>query len=290
MSMRRGFTLSLIAVASTCLVFAVTCGKDESASSSKGAKKRKSFGERPNENGNNEEPTGNGTGPGPTKPTRKGAYKEASVDNGGTIKGTVTYTGSKAMGKYTVDKDTEVCTHGGEPDESLIVNDGKLENAVVYIPDISEGKKWEIESVTVNNTECRFEPRMQIGRSKGIIIAKNSDPILHNTNFVLKMNGTGKTLANIALPKKDQTVEKKLKKDGMVSVTCDVHKWMQGYVYVSPNPYAVITDKDGSFTMSEVPAGEYDATVWHETLGEKQAKVKVEAGGEATLDFEYTDG
>jgi plastocyanin len=292
MSTYRRLRLPLIAIASACLAFAITCSKDEGGGGkSGGAKKRKTFGERPvTDNGTGEENGDNGNTPQPTN-NKKATYKVLdSVENAGAVKGTVTYKGAKTMGNYQVDKDTEVCTSGGKPDESLIVSDGKLRNAVVSIDGISQGKKWDSEAVTVDNKECVFAPRMQIAPAKGTIIAKNSDPVLHNTNLVLKMNGTGKTLANIALPKKDQTVEKKLKKEGMVSVTCDVHKWMQGWVFVSPTPYAAVTGDDGAFSMGDVPPGEYDAKVWHETLGEKQAKVKVEAGGEATLDFEYTDG
>ncbi len=213
---------------------------------------------------------------------------EDAVANAGTIKGTVTYKGSQKAGTLAIDKDTEVCKHGGESNEIIVASaDGKLKNAVIYIEGIAKGKKWENDKVEVDNHECMFHPRVQLLPNGGAIVAKNSDPVLHNTNLTLKLNGTGKTLANIALPKQGQTAEKKMKKAGVVSVTCDVHKWMQAYVFVSDNPYVAVSGDDGTFEIDEVPAGEYVAKIWHETLGEKEAKVKVDAGGQATLDIAF---
>ena len=119
----------------------------------------------------------------------------------------------------------------------------------------------------------------------GFTLKRNSDGVLHNTNLTL-VEGN-KKIANIALPKKDQVVEKPLKKAGLVDVRCDAHDWMQGYVYVTENPYAAVTDANGAFTMADVPAGEHKAWVWHEVLGEKEATVTVEAGGAATLDIAF---
>lgn len=273
---------------------AVSCNKDEQGDKAGAAGKGKN--KKPDTagdgdgdssgDGDGEKPVGDGDSGG----SSGGGYTAVdSVDNPGKVKGTVTYKGTKKMGTLSIDKDTEICKHGGEPDESLVVSgSGQLKNAVVRIEGISKGKKWDHDKVTVDNKECMFHPRVQLVPTKGTVIAQNSDPVLHNTNLTLKMNGTGKTLANIALPKQGQQTEKKLKKQGgVISVTCDVHKWMQSFLYVSDSPYLAVTGDDGSFAIDQVPAGEYTAKVWHEALGEKEAKVKVDGGGEASVDFAF---
>jgi len=47
-----------------------------------------------------------------------------------------------------------------------------------------------------------------------------------------------------------------------------------------------VTDANGAFKLTDVPAGSYDVKVWHETLGEATVKVTVAAGAEAKADFE----
>jgi plastocyanin len=219
-------------------------------------------------------------------PAASGYAELDSVPNAGVIKGTVTYTGTKQSPTLNITKDTTVCTHGGQPDGSLEAKDGKLKNAVVAITDpIAQGKKWEFEKVVVDNKECAFVPRIQIGRAGGKVEATNSDQLLHNVN--LQNKEAKKTLANVALPAPGMKQSKDLKDAGLVEVKCDVHEWMHAWIYVSPHPYAAITKEDGTFELTDVPAGEYNAKVWHETLGEATAKVKVDPGGTATLDHAF---
>jgi hypothetical protein len=111
---------------------------------------------------------------------------------------------------------------------------------------------------------------------------------LHNSHFFLMEGATKKNLVNMALPKKDQVIEntKILRKDGLVSVQCDAHDFMQGYIWVLPNPYGAVTGDNGDFKLTDVPAGKYTLKVWHEGLGEKTIPVTVEAGKDAKVSVE----
>jgi hypothetical protein len=230
-------------------------------------------------------------------PAKEDVYTELdAVPSAGVIKGTVTYTGTKQPGKLQVTKDMQVCTHGGEPDGRLQLADGKLKNAVIAITDdIQRGKRWESSKALVDNKECLFDPRVQIGRYQGEVEAKNSDPVFHNANLARvdsnsganNSGGSSDMLANVALPLQGQSQTKSLKKSGMVAVKCNVHEWMQAWIYVSKHPYAAVTQADGSYEIAGVPPGEYNAMVWHEELGQVSAKVKVPPGGTATLDHAF---
>ena len=54
------------------------------------------------------------------------------------------------------------------------------------------------------------------------------------------------------------------------------------------HPYYAVTDGEGKFSLSDVPAGEYEVKIWHETLGETMQNVTVEAGGDASLAVELS--
>ena len=60
---------------------------------------------------------------------------------------------------------------------------------------------------------------------------------------------------------------------------CNIHPWMHGYYVVVKGPYA-ITDDNGTYTIENVPPGNYTVTAWQETYGTQTQKVTV-AGGQA---------
>jgi hypothetical protein len=50
---------------------------------------------------------------------------------------------------------------------------------------------------------------------------------------------------------------------------------MLGWVYVADNPYYAITAKDGSFTIADIPAGNYTLVAWQEFTGPTETPITV---------------
>lgn len=50
---------------------------------------------------------------------------------------------------------------------------------------------------------------------------------------------------------------------GVVVLGCNIHDWMVAYVYVAATPWFAKTGADGRARIADVPAGTYEARVWH---------------------------
>ena len=65
----------------------------------------------------------------------------------------------------------------------------------------------------------------------------------------------------------------------MITVRCDLHPWMQGWLGVVDHPYFGVSGADGRVTLRNVPPGDYVVGVWHERFGTREARVSAGAEG-----------
>ena len=218
-------------------------------------------------------------------PTAAFAYETIELKNGGSIEGVAEFTGATVPKDKMVTLSSETAYCGKSmPAEAYLIKDRKIKNVVVYIEEIKSGKAFPAEPVTLTNLKCAFEPHVIVGFKGSKFTERNDDTIFHNIHTYLN----GKTMYNIGLPEKGSSVTKPLTKTGLIEVTCDSHPWMHGYVYVSENPYAAVTDDKGSFTLDNIPPGVYVVEAWHETLGKvKLTDIKVESGKAVKVKLEY---
>jgi len=212
------------------------------------------------------------------------AYEVIDVSDGGIISGKITAGGSiPANPQLEISKDPDQCGSSIASDYVLVDSNGGLKNAVVMLEGVAAGKDYEEKAVvTFDNVDCMFSPHVAVAVKGQMLGVNNSDPILHNTH--LYQGNNNRTLYNIALPLQDKLVKKPLRRPGKVTVKCDAHEWMIGYLYVSDSPYITVTGEDGAFSIDEVPPGTYKVRIWHEVLGEAISEITVTAGQEAVLE------
>jgi plastocyanin len=200
------------------------------------------------------------------------AYEVAPVPGGGKIEGKVVFQGNVPTRKIIVTKDREVC--GGPRDEPVLLvgADKGVKDAVVFLKEIPRGKAWGKADKTpeIDNVNCRFEPTVQVIRP-GAIDVVNTDPVLHNTHAYYGK----RTAFNLALPNKGQRIRRELEKPGLVKVDCDSHGWMLGWIYVADSPYYALTGKDGSFSITDVPPGDYTLVATTDYTGDTAVPVSV---------------
>jgi len=214
------------------------------------------------------------------------SYDEVAVTNGGTIKGTVRFTGKPPkLAPPTLTKFKEICH--GVPNESLVTGPGAgLRYAVVSLEGIAKGRPIEREVLhEIDNVKCRFAPHAIVAEVGQFVVFKNSDPILHTAHALFKGE---QPQFNVGLYP-GRISRKPLTTPGIVKIICEVHPWMSAYVAVSDHPYHAVTDTYGEYLIQDVPPGVYQLKLWHETLGVQEKKVEVKPATVTQADFALSE-
>jgi hypothetical protein len=181
------------------------------------------------------------------------AYREEPIANGGRILGTVHVMGDVTpLPPQPVFKEKGFC---GEsvPDERLVIDPaGHLGNAVVHLVGIQAGKPVpRSHPVRLENRKCAFVPHVVVSSIGQTLEIENDDPFLYDAHAILGPE----TLFNLAIPK-GRTVHHVLDTPGTAHVNCNVrHTWMHAYLFVTDDPYHVVTDPSGRFVLDDVPPG-----------------------------------
>ena len=220
------------------------------------------------------------------------SYEATEVSNGGTIAGKISVTIKGLRDEsHTIGKGSEFCGGSVPAEKYLVAPDGGLKNVVVMIEGLATGKPFSSETdFVMANQNCRFDPHVMVAPRGATMKMRNHDPLLHNFHFYLvESDSTKRNVVNLAMPKQSVEFSKKkiLHDPGLLSVECDARGFMQGWLWVVENPYAVVTDASGGFALEDVPAGSYQLRIWHEALGEKTVDVTVKAGETAAVDASF---
>jgi hypothetical protein len=257
----------------------------------------------------------------PAKPAQAKGEKTAIVSQGiANLRGKVSYDG-EAPKPQNIRKQVlaagggAFCGRGPRPfeDRVWVVNDGNVANVAIWIrppPDkyftfTGEEKKSWPEEVTLDQPFCHFEPHVAVAFVKYFdgkdsvgtgqkIKMRNSAPVTHNAKWrgdPRTVPGGNRTIApdgaiflhNLSDPGPDPP---KLEPNWLVplSLKCDIHAWMEGYLWVLETPYAAVTNEDGTYEIKGIPAGvNLQLVVWHEGLGEDKKFVFGSGGQQINL-------
>jgi plastocyanin len=178
----------------------------------------------------------------------------------------------------------------GATAQDVLVSDGKLRNVLVHISGQGLPAKTGQGNVKVDQTGCLYQPRVQCATAGQTVEIHNSDGTMHNVHT--RQGGPrGRTIWNRAQMQGAPAFNETFRQGGsMIHFGCDVHPWMEGYLFISDNGYCAVTGEDGTFTIDGLGAGEYTVTFWHEKLGEKTETVTVTEGEGGTVEVSFGEG
>lgn len=142
----------------------------------------------------------------------------------------------------------------------IIVTDQQgqsLEDAVVELLDPAN-KQFSQKKAEVKQQDLTFIPFVSAYQTGTAVDFPNMDKTRHHVYsfspakvFELKLYAN-KPEAPVVF---DQA--------GIIALGCNIHDYMQAYIYVGDSPFLQVTDNKGLVTFNDIPDGSYQLKLWH---------------------------
>jgi hypothetical protein len=276
-------------------------------------------------------------------PTKTAGPAKVLESKGGVLKGRITLKGSPdvtALTKSLQEKieakkdDKDYCLKGSESEkteqEYRLGENKQLGNVFVWIkPEtgtffkVSDKQLSELKNskVKIRQPHCAFiphsaflfsqyhtdpaKPTAGLKPTGQVLEVVNDAEISHNTNW---SGGARNKGDNVLLAKgKDRLVDNLVPEPREVTIKCNIHPWMDAYLWVVDTPYYAISHSDtldgkdkvekddakfGAFEIKNLPVGKVRVLAWHEKAGwlnkgeGKGEVIEIAEGKETTKDFE----
>jgi len=230
------------------------------------------------------------------------AYEVKNVEDGGTIKGTVSLNGiapaPKAYNLITF-PDPEYCGrisdgNGWRLLKDFVVNDrNQMQGVVMVVEGVQAGKPFTLSIPKVEARDCQFLPFTTVVRSEHGIEVVNMDPVMHDIQAYETSSAHGtRVLFNSPLsfnrkhhrenihathehvPGKSMVHQFQLSKGRKTFVMqCGFHAYMESWAIAVDNPYFTFTSETGSYEITGIPSGTYRLRAWHPSVKQEEIQI-----------------
>lgn len=189
-------------------------------------------------------------------------------------------------------------------------------SAVVFLRGIDPqcARPWDLPPVAVELKDLQVQVLQGTSPGRFGFVRRGSDVRMVSRQPVLHaLHADGAAFFTLPFPDLDKPLARRLGTPGVVELSSGVgYYWMRAYLFVSDHPYFCGTNLAGLFTLTGVPAGEYELVCWlpswieesrhrdsestqpvrlfYRQPVEKVAKVKVTAGQTTEASLELGTG
>ena len=217
----------------------------------------------------------------------KPVYKPTG--NEGTISGTISFVGNPPK-RVRVDTSADPFCETANPgllDDEIIVNNQRLANVFIYVQgDLLNAYSFEPSSsnVVVEHKGCRYVPHVLGMQTQQTLKIVNSDSTTHNSLGTPTLNREW----NRSQPPGADAIERRFDwPELFIRLRDNQHPWEKAFVGVLPNPFFAVSNTDGTYKISGLPAGRYTVVAWHERLGKQTIDVVIASSDQKKLDFTF---
>jgi plastocyanin len=152
------------------------------------------------------------------------------------------------------------------------------EDIAVYIDSVP-GKTFSppTNHIFVDQAHLAFAPHAVVVLQGTTVEFKNDDTVGHNVYWPA-ISHDHKMAHNMGTWPQGLSKPFTFTAVGDVPLLCNVHPEMSGHIFVVPTPYFALTDREGSFTIKNVPPGQYTLKTMSESAKPTTQAVAVGAG------------
>lgn len=170
----------------------------------------------------------------------------------------------------------------------LVDDNGGLADVFVYIKDGMREQHFRPPALPalLDQVGCEYRPYVLGLQTGQKLLVRNSDPLLHNVHATPVVPGNQES--NRAQSPNAKDLEFVFPNpEVFLRFKCDVHVWMFAYVSVVNHPFFSVSASDGTFRLSNLPAGHYNIEACHRKAGRATREITVREHESATLDFVF---
>ena len=146
----------------------------------------------------------------------------------------------------------------------IVDQDGRpVVNAVVTLVPDSKGSMPAAATrlaadKTIDQRNETFLPMVTIVPKGGHIAFANNDQTTHQV-----YSFSAAKQFEITLTRGEKSPPIAFDNAGIAALGCNIHDHMIAYAFVAESPWTALTGADGRVTLPDMPAGNYEAVVWH---------------------------
>jgi plastocyanin len=185
--------------------------------------------------------------------------------------------GAHICSAHEVSGTVEVTLKGDKPKSDL-------SSVVVYLDTLKESGVSQVSNKkhVMSTKNKQLDPRVMAVPVGTKVDFPNYDPIFHNLFSVSAPNKF-----DLGLYKGGTSKSHSFASPGIVRVFCNVHPQMSATIVVANSPYLTSADKNGNFSLGEIPNGQYMIRAYTEegqteqkiSIGDTPLKVKLHIDG-----------
>jgi plastocyanin len=155
-------------------------------------------------------------------------------------------------------------------------------DAIVYVEDIVATARG---SAVMKQENRQFLPRVLVVPKGTSVQFPNMDALFHNVFSVTPDNSF-----DLGSYPKGESKGITVSKPGVISVYCNMHPEMIGYILVVPNGNYARAGKDGFFRLQNVPAGHHRIVAWAPDAKAVVVEAEVTEAEPVTVELELKKG